>query len=207
MHTQTLRDAITGISPMPAHELDRMELGLTERTLGKGEPFVQIGQVCTTIGFVTDGSMRAYYLHKGEEIHLEFFLRHQFVTSYRSFITAAPSRLCVEAVQETTLLVLGYDTVQAGYLRSPHWERFGRLICERIYTDAQDRIERLLLDSAEERYLNLIAAQPTIFNHVPLYQIASYLGIRPPSLSRIRRRVAQRAAHEGRGRHGDHGGR
>jgi CRP-like cAMP-binding protein len=98
----------------------------------------------------------------------------------------------IEAIEDAELLVIDKDDLQQLYSVSHGWERFGRLLAEQYFLFNQSRAESLLMQTAEERYVDLLTHYPTILNRVSLGHISSYLGIKGPSLSRIRAQLARK---------------
>jgi hypothetical protein len=140
---------------------------------------------------VLTGLLRGYYIIDGEEINCSFFFENQWPKAYQNFLTRAPSRMWIKALEDTSLILITYDHLQYLYQESRNWERFGRIATENAFVAAQLRNEMLLLDKPETRYLRLREIHPEITRRVPLYHQASYIGIKQPSLSRIRRRLAK----------------
>jgi CRP-like cAMP-binding protein len=99
--------------------------------------------------------------------------------------------LNIEALEKTTLLVLAKTDLEKLFIEIPKFERFGRLIAENAFLGLQQRTEMYVNQSPEQRYLKLMNDRPNIFQRVPQHYIASYLGIKPPSLSRIRKRILE----------------
>ena len=95
---------------------------------------------------------------------------------------------------DAQVLCISLTDLHGLYRQSHNWERFGRVLAQEAFNVAIGRAESLLFRNAEERYLDLIAQHPDIFQHVPLYHISSYLGIQGPLLSRIRKRISARPA-------------
>jgi len=166
---------------------------LVFRTCKKREPFVKQGRICDEVAFVVKGATRFYYTVDGEEITTFFTFENSWISSYKSFITRLPSKITVEAMEDSELFVLSYDDLHYLYNHFHSAERFGRLIAEYLYTCIDDRSFSLLLKTPEERYLNTLQDNSIYFERVPQHYIASYLGIKPESLSRIRKRVMQRS--------------
>jgi len=164
--------------------------------LDKDAYFIRPGAICHHIAFVIHGTLRSYYVNElGNEISFLFHFNHQhlhnqFVSDYESVLAGNPSRLYIQALEDSELLLLHKNDLEQLYLKDAYWQQFGRIMNERIYLSAKKRVEDLLYFSPEKRYQNLLSENPSIFQHIPQKFIASYLGITPQSLSRIRRRIA-----------------
>jgi CRP-like cAMP-binding protein len=158
---------------------------------GKGEFYNEYKNVCKHLGFILDGVFRTYYINddKAEEKNVFFFSKNQVVVSYKSFVTQTPCNYYTESMMDSTILYIHINHLKELYQKSHQWERFGRLVAETAFNVAMTRAEDLMFLTPEQRYLDLIEKHPNIFNNVPLYHIASYLGIQAPSLSRIRKRM------------------
>lgn len=165
---------------------------LEERVLPRHALFAAEGKVAKEIGFVVEGNMRHYYTRDGEERTTYFYFEGHLVASYISCIQQQPSRLTIEALTECRLVVFPYKILQQLYDVSPAWERFGRLIAEYLAIGLEERMTGLLMLSPEERYRELLeSTKHKILERIPQHYIASYLGITPVSLSRIRNRAAR----------------
>lgn len=193
LHTsfQIFRDAVNKISPIGEEDWQLCEPGLSLKTLGKSAFFVEEGKIYREIGFVVKGLLRAYYLVEGEEINTAFYMEGQWAKAYHSFLTQTASRQWIQALEDVELITIGYKHLQHLFANSPAWERFGRIATENLYVTSQLRSEMLLLEKPAERYVNLTMTQPQLLERVPLYHLASYIGIKQPSLSRIRKRLAK----------------
>jgi CRP-like cAMP-binding protein len=187
-----IRDTIQNISPITEEDWRLMQPGLTYKTIVKGDYFVEAGKIYREIAFVIKGLFRSYYIVDGEEINTAFFFEGQWPKAYHSFLTREPSRLYIQALEDAAIFTISYTHLQNLFTTSKNWERFGRIAAESLYVSSQLRAEMLLLDNPETRYLNLSRLHPQLFERVPLYHIASYIGIKQPSLSRIRKRLIHR---------------
>jgi CRP-like cAMP-binding protein len=117
------------------------------------------------------------------------FFEDEFVADYQSFLTQQPSLVTIQALEASELLCLSHQAIQTLYEVVPAWQKMGRLIAESVYLCAQKRTASLLLDTPEARYMNLLNEHPDIFERVSQYVIASYLGVAPETLSRIKKRL------------------
>jgi CRP-like cAMP-binding protein len=160
----------------------------------KGEFYNEYKNVCKHLGFIINGVFRIYRVNTetGEEKNMLFFTDQQFVTSYKSFLTQTSCDYYTEAMVDSLILYIHVDHLNLLYGQSHQWERFGRIVAEMAFHEVMSNTEGFLFKSAEDRYREMLAKHPNIFNNVPLYHIASYLGIQGPSLSRIRKRMVER---------------
>lgn len=193
MHTsfQIFREVVNKISPIGDKDWQLCEPGLGLTTLAKSAFFVEEGKIYREIGFVVKGLLRSYYLVEGEEINTAFYMEGQWPKAYHSFLTQTASRQWIQALEDSELITISYKHLQYLFANSPAWERFGRIATENLYIFSQLRSEMLLLEKPAERYINLTKTQPHLLERVPLYHLASYIGIKQPSLSRIRRRLSK----------------
>jgi len=159
--------------------------------LKKGDYFLKEGEVSRKIGFIVKGSMFCYYNKDGDIVIDEFSLDNEFITDYGSFLTNTPADKDVVCLEKTELLILYYEDLQELYSLNPVFEKTGRLMAEKLFIDWQQKTKSLMLDDAKTRYLKLITKRPDLHQRVPQYLIASYLNVKPETLSRIRKEIAK----------------
>jgi CRP-like cAMP-binding protein len=147
------------------------------------------GQVCTTIGFLNSGVVREYSFDKGKETTVDFVTENQFVVAFRSFIMGTPARQYLEALTDINMLVFKREDINALYDNYKVWERFGRLIIEQVFCGMEEKRKATIATTHEEQYRNFASEYPQVVQQVPQYYIASYLGLTPEHLSRIRKKV------------------
>jgi len=164
------------------------------KTYKKGEFYNEYQNVCKHLGFIIHGVFRIYRADDktGEEKNMLFFSEKQFIASYTSFLSQKPCNYYTSSMSDSMIIYIHIDHLNKLYKESHSWERFGRFIAETAFHTLMANTEGFLFKTAEERYMDMIEQHPTIFNSVPLYHLASYLGIQPPSLSRIRKRIVGR---------------
>jgi CRP-like cAMP-binding protein len=188
---QRVREYIARFVSLPEQDLQVFLQALVKQTIPKGEYLMQAGQVCDYVAFINKGHFRSFSLVKNEEVTYNFFFDGNFMTDYPSFITRQPSIETHQALEEAEVLTLSYDKMQMIYSKVPSWEKFGRLIAEFIILGIAQRNRAMLFMSPEEHYLSLMKTRPKVIANIPQHYIASYLGIQPESLSRIRKRLAE----------------
>ncbi|GAB4019887.1 Crp/Fnr family transcriptional regulator [Spirosoma migulaei] len=164
------------------------------RKIAKHDFFNFQNSVCRQVGFVLKGMFRVYYVDPKTELehNLYFIPEHMFLTSLKGLLTKTTCPYLIEALEDAELLVIDREDLQQLYPRSHSWERFGRILAEQYFLFNQMRSESLLTQIAEERYIDLVENFPDILNRVSLGHISSYLGIKGPSLSRIRAQLAHK---------------
>ncbi|QJB39142.1 Crp/Fnr family transcriptional regulator [Chitinophaga oryzae] len=190
---QQVFDAVNAVHPVPPADWSLFEDTLRPAFFKRGTFFIEAGKVSHEIAFVLKGAFRAYYIIDGEEKCVDFFLEGQWAKAYHNFLSQSKSKIWVEALEDTAVFLVDYGTLQNLFDHSAYWERFGRLVTERLYTSSQQRAEALLLETAEQRYISLVMRHPQLIERIPLYHLASYIGVRQPSLSRIRKRLMSKS--------------
>ena len=188
-----LRQQIEKLVKLPDADWALLEPWITEKTIEKNERLAVEGKLATEVGMVVTGALRHYYTRDGVEKTTYFYFENAFVGAYISCITGQPSALTIEALTDCVLLVFPYQILKTLFTESIYWERFGRLLAEWALVGVEERMAGLLMQTPEERYLQLLSGNKTkILERVPQHYIANYLGITPVSLSRIRNRILQK---------------
>jgi len=178
---------------MPLTEPEKqviIDLGLFKR-YEKGTVLLREGDFSTEYYFVVRGCLRAYYMIDGEEKTTAFYTELENLAPV-STVNKTPSQQYVVCVEDSLLLVSTPDTEQLVFERFPRFETLCRLLSENLLAQNQASFDQFKNSSPEQRYLHLLDTRPDLLQRVPLHQLASYLGIKAESLSRIRRRVQQK---------------
>ena len=152
---------------------------------------VRQGQVANELYFINKGMLRLFYENKGDEITAFIFRENLFASSYDSFLRQTPSIQSLEALEEADLLVITQSKMNELYEELPKFNILTRKIAEQRFINAQQILSSFLLDSPEERYEKFMQQNGDLLLRVPHHIIASYLGMTPVSMSRIRNRLAQ----------------
>ena len=171
-------------------EWENFEACLRLRHFSANEAISPFHKTESYLNFVCKGIIRAYRLDdNGNEVSLYFNFDNEFSSSYDSFLMQQPSLLCLQAITEVVCLSISYSDLQALYAASIKGERFGRIMAENAYKRRVQREYNLLALSAEEKYKELKQKQPELTESIPQKYLASYIGITPQSLSRLKKNL------------------
>jgi len=187
-----LRQHIEKRTHLAEHEFDIVKNYFVLRKLRKKQFLLNEGEVCRYIGFVNSGCLREYTIdNKGNEHIIQFAIEDWWVSDLNSFLSGEPAEYNIDALQDSEILLLEKSARDKLLDECPKMERFFRILIESNHVANHRRITDSLSTSAEEKYLKFIKTYPKLFELVSQNQIASYLGITPQSLSRIRKELSQ----------------
>ena len=151
---------------------------------------VQPNFICRHQTYVLSGGLRSYFVNdEGVEHTIQFAIEDWFISDFNSYINQSPSSLFVEALEDSVVQQVAYADVEQLCEANPKFERFFRLVAQKSFAFAQQRILSNLGKTAEERFLDFQKQYPSIVKRVPQYALASYLGMSPEFLSKIRKRI------------------
>ena len=165
---------------------------LSIKKLKKKAFFAEEGKVCTEMAFIVAGSVRYCNIIDGEEITGYFSFEHNFIAALKSYLTQTPSLYYIQALEPTLLICIrktDMDEMFNNPLLGHKMERFSRLIAENFITLYEDRLKSFIINTPEERYMQLLQTGKDVIRRIPQHYIAQYIGITPVSLSRIRSRI------------------
>lgn len=170
-------------------EIDIFSSYLKTKKLKKKEFLLKEGQTCKSRYFITKGCVRLFYIdNKGNEQIIHFAIDNWWVTDYESLINKTSSKLYIQATENTELIELPQEKFNELCQKLPHTERLFRKIMEKTYIAIQKRIEYMYRLSGEELFNTFISVNPEFTQRVPQYMIASYLGMTPEFVSKIRKK-------------------
>jgi len=185
-----LRNHIEVFCKLTDADWDLLVPHLEIKNIRKNELFIVEGKRAFEVAFVIEGMFRQYYTKDGEEKTTYFFFENHLMSSYISCITGKVSLITIEALSNSIYISFPYKILQELFEQSMAWQKFGRLIAEYLGIGLEERMVSLLLQSPEERYVDLINSnKKKIIERIPQHYIANYLGITPVSMSRIRSRL------------------
>jgi CRP-like cAMP-binding protein len=163
---------------------------LIRQEFPKNRILLKRGQIEHHLSFIESGIIRFYIPNDESDLTFSFAFGNSFVSAYDSFLTQQPAVYNVETLTQTTLWRLTYSDLQSIYKETEVGNFIGRQASEELFLKKSKRELSLLNLTAEERYLNLFTEQPELIKQIPLKYIASYIGITPQALSRIRKRIS-----------------
>ena len=163
---------------------------LVRREYGGRTLVLKAGEREDYLSFVESGVLRCYVPKEENDITFSFAFPGAFMSAYDSFLTRVPSAYHVETLTAATLWRISYDQLQEIYKKTAAGNVIGRVAAEALFLRKSKRELSLLGESARERYLRLLTEQPEMLQQIPLKYLASYIGITPQALSRIRRRIS-----------------
>ena len=189
MYTHIREVVLQYVPDFTEEELNAIEKNFYHKSLKKHEYLLKVGEVANEVVFINKGIMRNYVPvpNKGQ-ITNYFAEENMFNTSSVSFFTRNPSFEAIQAIEHCKILAIQYDSLQQLYNQYHNWEKLGRLFVESILIEQDFRLRWFIEQSAQERYEKFSQNYPHLLQRVQQYHIASYLGITPESLSRLRSR-------------------
>lgn len=160
------------------------------RTYKRGDFFLAEGKICKHVGFVEKGLMRYYINHDGEEKTYAFSQENDYVCNYESFLPQRPSTKIIQALEDCDVSVISHADLQVLYANVREGERFGRLAIEAVFLQILRDVTSFYTETPERRYERFIKNHSDLQQRISQYHIASYVGVKPQSLSRIRKRIS-----------------
>jgi CRP-like cAMP-binding protein len=189
---QPLLDYFNGILPLTPGEKQLVESKFHPHLYLKKQYALQHGDICQYFNFMVRGCLRLYQVDNEGTVHiLQFATENQWILDLASFHKEIPSKLDIDALEETVVLRITRNDLIELYLNGPHFNRIFRVLLENSFMHQQERLSQLFSSTAEERYQSFLETYPHLLTRLSQIQIASYLGVTPEFLSRIRNRMAK----------------
>jgi len=190
MHSDLLK-LLGQIADLDSKEIALIKSSFKPLFLAKGTFFLKAGEVNKHVGFLQSGLVRYFVYKDEEESTFEFTREGEFVADYQSFNSNRVSIQNIQAIEDCEMLVIDYPNVQTIFKSTPNGNLIGRIIIEHRFDVMVNQLLTIYMQSHEERYKQFIARYSNLAQRIPQYLIASYVGVKPPSLSRIRRRFTE----------------
>jgi CRP/FNR family transcriptional regulator, anaerobic regulatory protein len=187
--TEQILQSIKSIVSLNESDQEAFTKILTIKQFKKKEMLLQQGQVCNNISFINSGCMRLFYDVEGVENTVQFFFADRWYTDYESFLTGKPTIENLQALENCEVIQFKKTDLYQLYTTHPVFERVGRILAENAFLSLSKLNKMLTNEEPQQRYLSLLSQRPEVVKNIPQHYIASYLGIKPESLSRIRKRI------------------
>lgn len=190
-HLENLKQKILSYTPVDDDLLQEQMQCYHRIALKKGDTLVVPGQLVHHFYYVATGCIYYYRLEEGEQKVVEFYTDDVFFTDVPAYVKGTPSNYYLKATEATVVYAVTKSDAENSFKKSHQLERFGRLSMQEAFIKIFTRVERLNSRTNEERYLRLLAKRPDLMQRVPQYLIASYLGLTPVGLSKLRKRLGK----------------
>jgi CRP-like cAMP-binding protein len=185
---EALRKHFEKFITLSENEWQDLQVCLTKETIKKKNLLLKENERCDFIAFIHEGIFRFYSFNDDAERITAFFFSGDFVSNYRSFLTGKPSEHNIEALADGVIYKIKLEQLKQLYDKHQTFERLGRLIAENLYLTVADRLDSFMFQTPADRYNELVKRNSKLLLEIPQYMLASYLGITPETLSRIRAR-------------------
>ena len=186
---EKLRKHFFSIQPLSDKEIEAIDETMTIQDLKNGTVLLKEGETSNKSYFVLEGIIRQYYLIDGEEKVTDFFADEQWVISLNSIDLISPSTHYLQCCSDCSVLIGNSQKGEELYKRFPNLGDISRKLMGKVFAEQHAKIEAFKISTPIIRYQNLLKSRPDLFQRIPQYQIASYIGVTPESLSRIRKRI------------------
>ncbi|GAA4326343.1 Crp/Fnr family transcriptional regulator [Mucilaginibacter gynuensis] len=193
MDLKTLKSAVRNLCP----EIDEDDFSIFAShlkivVLPKGAFFYREGEIHNEIAFISSGILRCFYWNdKGDFKNTRFIAENDYAVDYESLMDQKPSQLNFVALEDSSLVLISRADFYNAAAVSKKWEKFARKMAEHVLRRTQKKLTSHLIKTPEQRYIDFIRERPAMADRIPLYHLASYLGIERESLSRIRKRISK----------------
>jgi CRP-like cAMP-binding protein len=188
-----LIDSFKKIFPLSSQEREALISRFLERRIKRRGFILQQGDICKHFTFIVSGCFKMYAIDQaGKEHNMQFAAEGEWIADLASFYSEKPSGVHIEAMEPAVILQIKHDDLLDLYIGYHRFDRHFRIIVETKYIELQNRVLQNISVTAEQRYLNFLDQFPELANRLPNTQIASYLGITPEFLSKIRKVLVHR---------------
>jgi len=188
---QALIEYFQGYIPLNAEETKLVESKITLRHIKRKQMILQEGFICKHYSFVVQGCFKMYAVDdKGNEHNLQFAAENDWIADLGSFHSQKQSKLFIEAIEPSVILQIEQQDLYFLYINIPKLDRIFKVIIENKFIELQNRVLQNISSTGQQRYLNFLEQYPKLALRLPNTQIASYLGITPEFLSKIRKELS-----------------
>jgi CRP-like cAMP-binding protein len=188
MNPQILINYFQKVLPMPIGTAEMIANTFTYKEVSKNTFLIEEGKICNISHFIEEGCARLYtYNTEGNDVTTNIYSSQMFANDFYSFFKRIPSPEHLQAMSDCKTWFLSYEDLQTNFHSIPEFREFGRMLLINNHAKIKQRMLSMIQQTCEQRYCDLIENNPEVFQHIPLKNIATYLGVTDSSLSRIRR--------------------
>jgi CRP-like cAMP-binding protein len=174
--------------PMPAEKAIQIAESFTEKIVPKNTFLIEEGKICNVSHFIAEGCARMYTFDtEGNDVTTMLFHNSMFANDFYSFFKRVPASESLITMSDCVTYFLNFEDLQKNFHTIPEFREFGRMMLINNCANLKQRMLSMIQQTGEQRYAYLMETHPEVFQHIPLKNIASYLGLTDTSLSRIRR--------------------
>ena len=177
------------LTTLTSDEAKALEDGMVVTNFNKDTFLLKEGQTSIDTYFILEGCIRQYCLIDGEEKTTNFFTEGQWIIALTGLSQNAPSAHSLVCMEDTAIVIGNEQKAQELFKKFPRFETLARVVVEKSFAEQQQLMTSYHTDTPEQRYLKLLKSRPDLFQRVSQYHMASYIGVKPESLSRIRKRI------------------
>lgn len=190
VHSDPLISSIERTIKLEPEEIPIIQNLFKLKTFEKGSYFLREGEVCRQVGFIKKGIVRYFINVDGEEKTYGFNKENEFTCNYESFVPQTPSHQIIQVLEDSEIWVISNTGLQEFYRKVKEGERFGRIVIEHVFIQTLKDRNSFYTDSPQLRYEKFIKEHSDLQQRLSQYYIASFVGVKPQSLSRIRKRIS-----------------
>ncbi|HLO72235.1 MAG TPA: Crp/Fnr family transcriptional regulator [Flavipsychrobacter sp.] len=187
-----LQQFMAQFGELTAEEQQQIANNLIVEAYPKGKLLVKAGDVCRYCYFVLEGCLRQYKLADDTEVTIQFYTEREAAVDFNSYVNQVKSESYLVCLEDTIVIEGNLELETDMYERFPKLQQITRAMMEQDFGKMQEQFSRFIASNAEERYVYLLNNRPDLLQRVPLQYLASYIGVTPESLSRIRKRIQSR---------------
>lgn len=181
------------MTPLTAEEIEVLTASMSIKTFSKGSYLAKEGHVGSDTFFVLQGCIRKFKLVDGNDITLNFYTEEQWIISLENFAAKTPIDYQLICLENVVVVIGNEQKATELFAQHPRFETISRQVMEAVFFEQHQQMTSYITDKPEQRYLKLLATRPDIFQRAPQYDIASYIGVKPETLSRIRKKIHTKA--------------
>lgn len=193
MSIQPLIEHFKNYLPLEDIEINELSARATFKRIKRRQLILNEGDVCNCYTFVVEGCFKMYKVdNQGKEHNLQFAIENNWIADLGSFYSEQPSELYIEAVENSQVIQIKKEDMLYFFTNFHKFDRNFRVLVENAFIQMQRRVLQNISSTAEERYLDFLEKHPNLFNRISNVQIASYIGVTPEFLSKIRKEITSK---------------